>query len=117
MSVEQLDSAGNPTAKYTFHNLFPSEIAALELGDDQIDTISQFRLESLNAIEKSFRSPDEHPRVPEVPLGSEREELIGGPLVALSTRLAVSLGMALHADGGIVGTNWSASWMTRTSSP
>ena len=42
LSVEQLDSAGNPTAKYTFHNVFVSEVAALELGDDQIDTIQEF---------------------------------------------------------------------------
>lgn len=42
LSVEQLDSAGNPTAKYTFHNVFPSEVAALEVGDDQLDTIQEF---------------------------------------------------------------------------
>lgn len=42
MSVEQLDSAGNPTAKYTFHNVYVSEVAALELGADQIDTIQEF---------------------------------------------------------------------------
>lgn len=42
MSVEQLDSAGNPTAKYTFHNLYVSEVAALDVGDDLIDTIQEF---------------------------------------------------------------------------
>lgn len=42
MSVEQLDSAGNPTAKYTFHNVFVSEVAALEVGDDQLDTVQEF---------------------------------------------------------------------------
>jgi len=42
MSVEQLDSAGNPTAKYTFHNVFVSEVAAVEVSDETIDTISEF---------------------------------------------------------------------------
>jgi len=42
LSVEQLDSAGNPTAKYTFHNVFVSEVATLEVGDDQVDTIQEF---------------------------------------------------------------------------
>jgi hypothetical protein len=42
MSVEQLDSAGNPTVKYTFHNVFVSEVAALEVADDTVDTIQEF---------------------------------------------------------------------------
>ena len=42
MSVEQLDSAGNPTARYTFHNVYVSEVPALELADDQVDTIQEF---------------------------------------------------------------------------
>jgi len=42
LSVEQLDSAGNPTAKYTFHNVFVQEVGELAVGDDQIDTIQEF---------------------------------------------------------------------------
>ena len=42
LSVEQLDSAGNPTAKYTFHNVFVQEVGELAIGDDQIDTIQEF---------------------------------------------------------------------------
>jgi hypothetical protein len=42
LSVEQLDSAGNPTAKYTFHNVFVSEIGELAVGDDTADTIQEF---------------------------------------------------------------------------
>jgi len=42
MSVEQLDSAGNPTAKYTFHNVFVSEVSAVDVADDTADTIQEF---------------------------------------------------------------------------
>jgi hypothetical protein len=42
LSVEQLDSAGNPTAKYTFHNVFVQEVAELAVGDDQVDTIQEY---------------------------------------------------------------------------
>lgn len=42
LSVEQLDSAGNPTAKYTFHNVFVQEVSELAVGDDQVDTIQEF---------------------------------------------------------------------------
>jgi hypothetical protein len=42
LSVEQLDSAGNPTAKYTFHNVFVQEVGELAVGDDQVDTIQEF---------------------------------------------------------------------------
>lgn len=42
LSVEQLDSAGNPTALYTFHNVFVSEVGTIEVGDDQVDTIQEF---------------------------------------------------------------------------
>lgn len=42
LSVEQLDSAGNPTAKYTFHNVFVQEVSELLVGDDQIDTLQEF---------------------------------------------------------------------------
>ena len=42
LSVEQLDSAGAPTAKYTFHNVYVSEVGELAIGDDQVDTIQEF---------------------------------------------------------------------------
>lgn len=42
LSVEQLDSAGNPTVKYTFHNVFVSEVGEIALGDDTIDTVMEF---------------------------------------------------------------------------
>jgi hypothetical protein len=42
LSVEQLDSAGNATAKYTFHNVFVQEVGELSIGDDQVDTIQEF---------------------------------------------------------------------------
>lgn len=42
LSVEQLDSAGNPTTKYTFHNVFVQEVGELTIGDDQVDTIQEF---------------------------------------------------------------------------
>jgi hypothetical protein len=34
LSVEQLDSAGNGTAKYTFHNVFVQEVGEVALADD-----------------------------------------------------------------------------------
>jgi hypothetical protein len=34
LSVEQLDSAGNGTAKYTFHNVFVQEVGEIALADD-----------------------------------------------------------------------------------
>jgi hypothetical protein len=34
LSVEQLDSAGNPTAKYTFHNVFVQEVGEVALADE-----------------------------------------------------------------------------------
>ena len=40
MSVEQLDSAGNPTAKYTFNNVWPTEVAGIDLADDADGGIS-----------------------------------------------------------------------------
>lgn len=42
MSVEQLDSAGNPTVKYTFHNVWVSEVGEIALGDDTLDTAMEF---------------------------------------------------------------------------
>lgn len=42
LSVEQLDSAGNPTVRYTFHNVFVQEVAEITLGDDTQDTAMEF---------------------------------------------------------------------------
>lgn len=42
MSVEQLDSAGNATAKYTFHNVWVQEVAELAIDDSQNDSIQEF---------------------------------------------------------------------------
>lgn len=42
LSVEQLDSAGNATVKYTFHNVFPQDIAEVSLDDSTVDTIQTF---------------------------------------------------------------------------
>jgi len=42
LSVEQLDSAGNPTTRYTFHNVFVQEVGELAVGDDTADTIQEF---------------------------------------------------------------------------
>lgn len=42
MSIQQLDSAGNETATYTFHNVFVSEVAEITVGDDQVDTPMEF---------------------------------------------------------------------------
>lgn len=42
LSVEQLDSAGNPTVRYTFHNVFVQEVGEITLGDDTQDTAMEF---------------------------------------------------------------------------
>lgn len=42
LSVEQLDSAGNPTVQYTFHNVFVQEVSEVAIGDDVIDTPMEF---------------------------------------------------------------------------
>lgn len=42
LSVEQLDSAGNPTVRYTFHNVFAQEVGEVSVGDDQQDTLQEF---------------------------------------------------------------------------
>lgn len=42
LSIEQLDSAGNPTVQYTFHNVFVREVGEVTVGDDQIDTLMEF---------------------------------------------------------------------------
>lgn len=41
MAVSQLDSAMNETVRYTFHGVFPQEIAEISIGDDQQDTITR----------------------------------------------------------------------------
>lgn len=42
MSVEQLDSAGNATAKYTFHNVFIMECGEVALTEEQDSGIAEF---------------------------------------------------------------------------
>lgn len=42
LSVEQLDSAGNPTVKYTFHNVFVQEVGEIALSDETQDTAMEF---------------------------------------------------------------------------
>jgi len=42
MSIEQLDSAGNGTAKYTFHNAWISEVADTQVADENQDQIQEF---------------------------------------------------------------------------
>lgn len=42
MSVQQLDSQGNDTVTYTFHNVFVQEIGEVSIGDDQADTALEF---------------------------------------------------------------------------
>lgn len=42
LSVQQLDSQGNDTVTYTFHNVFVQEIGEVSLGDDQVDTAMEF---------------------------------------------------------------------------
>jgi len=42
LSVEQLDSAGNPTAKYTFHNVFVQEVEELAVSAEEQNTIQEF---------------------------------------------------------------------------
>lgn len=42
MSIEQLDSAGNSTTKYTFHNVYPSDMPEYSVDDGTADTIQEF---------------------------------------------------------------------------
>lgn len=42
LSIQQLDSAGNETATYTFHNVFVQEVGEVSVGDDQVDTAMEF---------------------------------------------------------------------------
>lgn len=44
LSVEQLDSAGNPTVKYTFHNVFVHEVGEISLADDTNDEAMEFNV-------------------------------------------------------------------------
>lgn len=42
LAISQLDSAGNVTATYTFHNVYAQEVAEISVGDDQVDTLQEF---------------------------------------------------------------------------
>lgn len=42
LGIQQLDSVGNPTVTYTFHNVFVSEVSEITVGDDQVDTAMEF---------------------------------------------------------------------------
>ena len=42
LSVQQLDSQGNDTVTYTFHDVFVQEVGEISLGDDQVDTAMEF---------------------------------------------------------------------------
>ena len=42
LGISQLDSAGNVTATYTFHNVFPQEVGEITIGADQVDTMQEF---------------------------------------------------------------------------
>lgn len=44
LSVEQLDSAGVATVKYTFHNVFVQDIGELTVSDETMDTIQEFEV-------------------------------------------------------------------------
>jgi hypothetical protein len=41
LKVEQLDSAGNPTAAYTIHNCFPTTVGEITYGDDSENTVTE----------------------------------------------------------------------------
>jgi hypothetical protein len=40
--VEQLNREGNVVRSYELYNLFPKEVGTVELGFDQVDTVSEF---------------------------------------------------------------------------
>lgn len=42
LGVVQLDSLGNETARYTFHNVWPTAVGAIELADDTDGGIGEF---------------------------------------------------------------------------
>ena len=44
LSVEQLDSAGNGTAKYTFHNVFVQEVGEVAVAADTTDEAMEFEV-------------------------------------------------------------------------
>jgi len=44
LSVEQLDSAGMPTAKYTFHNVFVQEVSELAVDAESVDSLQEFEV-------------------------------------------------------------------------
>lgn len=44
LRIQQLDSAGNPTATYTLHNCFPQSIGEVTYGDDSADTLAEFEV-------------------------------------------------------------------------
>ncbi len=44
MSIEQLDSAGNGTAKYTFHNVFVQEVGEVAVAADTTDEAMEFEV-------------------------------------------------------------------------
>ena len=41
-TIIQLDSAANETARYTFHNFFPTEVGEIQTGSDQINAVEEF---------------------------------------------------------------------------
>lgn len=43
--VEQLDKAGNPTKKYDFRGIFPTNVAAIDLSYDNENQIEEFAVE------------------------------------------------------------------------
>lgn len=43
--VEQLDKAGNPTKKYDFRGIFPSNVSAIDLSYDNENAIEEFTVE------------------------------------------------------------------------
>ena len=42
MTVQQLDSQENPTAVYTFHNVWPQNVAEIQVTADGVDQIQEF---------------------------------------------------------------------------
>ena len=44
LRIEQLDSAGNVSARYTLHEAFPSVIGEVTYGDDSENTVTEFNV-------------------------------------------------------------------------
>lgn len=42
LSVAQLDSAANETARYTFHNVFVMEVGEIQVASESVDTLIEF---------------------------------------------------------------------------